>query len=382
MMLVLLLKVTLLLALPLAGLPLMRRASSAMRHLVCAIALAGTLLLPLTLPIGSHGIAVPMPVVFRTSVLAGATARATAGSATLLLLALWVTGLVVLLARIAVGYWQVSRVVQDAVPDDGFSTANVCVPLVSGLLRPVILMPRSAQSWPPEQRVAALRHERAHVQRHDLRTSLMAHIACAVYWFHPLAWAVARQMRHEQETACDDAVIRSGFEPIIYAEALVATARQFTSTSLIGCHMLTQKTLHSRIARLLDGRVSRMSSTAALRRTAVVLALALAAIALLNAQAEQPYKVGNGVTAPRVIVRADPIYTEDARAAKIDGVVLLTVVVGTDGLAHDINVVKGLDAGLDVKAVEAVQRWRFAPGTLDGNPVAVRATIEINFRLL
>jgi TonB family protein len=396
MMLILLLKVTLLLAIPLAVLPLMGRTSSALRHLVCAIALAGTLLLPLSLAIGSHGIAVPIPVIFRASVLAGATARATGGGATLTLFALWGAGLVVLLTRIAVGYWQVSRVVRDAIPGDGYSTADVCVPLVAGLLRPVILMPHSAQCWPLEQRIAALWHERAHIRRKDLWTSLMAHLACAVYWFHPLAWAVARQMRHEQETACDDAVIHSGFEPAIYAEALVATAHQFTSTSLIGCHMLTQKTLPSRIARLLDSRVSRTSSTAALGRTAVVLVLALAAIALLNAQVEEAYqskvaqsaasaivfRAGNGVTAPRVITRADPEYTEDARAAKISGTVMLHVVVGTDGVAHDINVVKGLDAGLDVKAVEAVQKWRFEPGTLNGSPVAVVATIEINFKLL
>ena len=61
---------------------------------------------------------------------------------------------------------------------------------------------------------------------------------------------------------------------------------------------------------------------------------------------------------------------------------LLSVVIGTDGLAHDINVVSGIDSGLDLNAVAAVQKWQFQPGTKDGEPVAVRAQIEVNFRLL
>jgi TonB family protein len=96
--------------------------------------------------------------------------------------------------------------------------------------------------------------------------------------------------------------------------------------------------------------------------------------------AENVYRVGGGVTAPRVLSRADPEYSEEARAAKINGTVLLQVVVGKDGIAHHINVLKGLDGGLDIKAVEAVQKWKFEPGTLNGEPVDVRAQIEINFR--
>jgi TonB family protein len=221
----------------------------------------------------------------------------------------------------------------------------------------------------------------------------MAHIACALYWFHPLAWALARRQREEQESACDDAVLCSGFEPASYAEALVATARQFTSTRLIGCHMLSAKTLKpktlkQRVARLFETGMPRMSSTSTLRRTAMGFAAILAFIALLNgnpkvrAADEQPYKVGGEVSAPAVIYKVDPSYTDDARAAKIEGAVLLSVVIGPDGIAHDINVISGIDQGLNLKAVEAVQKWHFRPGTKDGRPVAVQAKIEINFKLL
>jgi TonB family protein len=60
----------------------------------------------------------------------------------------------------------------------------------------------------------------------------------------------------------------------------------------------------------------------------------------------------------------------------------VSLVVGTDGLAHDLAIVTSLDPGLDSNAIDAIQRWHFQPGTKDGQPVAVRAKIEVNFRLL
>jgi TonB family protein len=86
-------------------------------------------------------------------------------------------------------------------------------------------------------------------------------------------------------------------------------------------------------------------------------------------------------SAPRVIERADPGYTDEAQAAKVEGSVLLSITIGTDGMAHDINVVKKLGSGLDEKAVEAVQKWKFQPGMKDGLAVNTRAQIEVNFKL-
>ncbi len=429
-------KSTLLFAVALACLPLMRRASSVTRHLVCACAMAAALLLPLTL------LAPPEAAPIRLSTItflatSSAVAAAPVLSLSKLLLVVWLCGVVLLLLRLGIGYWRVAAILRTATPGDGFVLSDVSVPMVAGLLRPVILMPRSAESWPLSQRTAALKHERAHLERKDLWTSLIAHLACALYWFHPLAWAVARSLRREQETACDDAVLCSGFEPASYAEALIATARQITSTNLIGCHM-TQKTLKSRIARLFENGMPRMSSPKTLRRIAIGFVAVAGVIALLNGSpqalvkaqeraqlappppapppppasysnaapaqpaaqavaqkatagtsdaqkpgpADNPVSVGNGVTPPRVLSKSDPDYTEEAKAAKISGSVLLSVVVGTDGLAHDINVVSGIDSGLDLNAVAAVQKWQFQPGTKDGEPVAVRAQIEVNFKLL
>jgi TonB family protein len=83
-----------------------------------------------------------------------------------------------------------------------------------------------------------------------------------------------------------------------------------------------------------------------------------------------------------VLSKVDPEYSEDARKAKYSGQVTLSVVVGTDGKAENIRVVRSLGMGLDEKAVEAVQQWRFRPGTIKGVAVRVRAQILVTFRLL
>ena len=105
-----------------------------------------------------------------------------------------------------------------------------------------------------------------------------------------------------------------------------------------------------------------------------------------NAKAPSPsngvYKVGNGVTPPALILKMEPEYTEMARLAKYEGKAVLYVEIGTDGAPRNIRVVRSLGLGLDEQAVEAVSQWKFKPGTRDGVPVTVAATIEVNFRAL
>ena len=93
------------------------------------------------------------------------------------------------------------------------------------------------------------------------------------------------------------------------------------------------------------------------------------------------YRVGGGVTPPTLLRKTGPEYTEEARAAKFQGTVVLYVEIGPDGTATNIKVQRSLGMGLDEKAVEAVKKWQFSPGKKDGNPVTVAATIEVNFRL-
>ena len=94
------------------------------------------------------------------------------------------------------------------------------------------------------------------------------------------------------------------------------------------------------------------------------------------------YRIGGGVSPPSILYKVEPEYSEEARKAKFQGTVLLFVVVDEKGNPRDIKILRPLGLGLDQKAVEAVEKWKFSPGKKDGKPVPVQAQIEVNFRLL
>jgi TonB family protein len=90
---------------------------------------------------------------------------------------------------------------------------------------------------------------------------------------------------------------------------------------------------------------------------------------------------GQSVTAPRPLHTPEPKYSKSARKQKIEGTVMLSMIIGTDGRPHNVKVVKSLEPSLDVLAVEAVKNWKFAPATKDGRPVAVEMRLQVDFKL-
>lgn len=95
------------------------------------------------------------------------------------------------------------------------------VPMTMGLLHSVILLPASAAQWPPDLLYAVLCHEMAHIRRSDWLWQLCAEAVAAAYWWNPLVWLAARNLRSESEECCDDLVVASGMSPSEYAAHLV-----------------------------------------------------------------------------------------------------------------------------------------------------------------
>jgi TonB family protein len=93
------------------------------------------------------------------------------------------------------------------------------------------------------------------------------------------------------------------------------------------------------------------------------------------------YRTGDGVTAPTLLYKTQPQYTPEARAGKIQGTTVLYAEIGTDGAAHNLQVQRSLEPGLDQQAIDAVSQWQFKPGQKDGVEVTVASTIEINWKL-
>ena len=162
------------------------------------------------------------------------------------------------------------------------------MPMAWGLLRPVVLLPEEAETWPDVQRRAVLTHELAHVKRHDCLTQALAHAACAVYWFHPLAWVAARRLRVERERACDDLVLRTGSNGPDYADHLLRLARSVGASgqpAWAAVAMARPSQLEGRLLAILDPSLDRGGPS---RRNAV-LTVAVAALLAVSLAGLEPW---------------------------------------------------------------------------------------------
>lgn len=94
-----------------------------------------------------------------------------------------------------------------------------------------------------------------------------------------------------------------------------------------------------------------------------------------------PFRPGSGIAPPRLLSEVKPDYTEDARRRGIEGEVVMEIVVRRDGRVGEVRVLRGLGAGLDQQAIQAVRRWTFAAATRKGRPVDVIVEVAVEFTL-
>lgn len=140
------------------------------------------------------------------------------------------------------------------------------VPMMWGIFRPVVLLPADANGWEPERLRAVMLHETAHIQRRDWLMQTIVQIMCAVYWFNPLVWIVARQMRAEAEIACDDHVLNTGYRSTEYAQHLlevVRNLRAFGSASRTAVAMARRSKIEWRLRAVLTADRNRRPLTKA-----------------------------------------------------------------------------------------------------------------------
>lgn len=148
------------------------------------------------------------------------------------------------------------------------------MPMTWGILHPRVLLPEQANQWSPERLEVVLLHELAHVRRYDCLGQIFALVMRALLWFHPLVWWTVRDLRMDQERACDDTVIRQGVNACEYAEHLVmvsasGTIPALSSTVALAMSRATQ--LERRLQAMLDEQRNRRPMSR--KRTLVVMIL-------------------------------------------------------------------------------------------------------------
>jgi beta-lactamase regulating signal transducer with metallopeptidase domain len=141
------------------------------------------------------------------------------------------------------------------------ATSDCVTPMTWGVVRPIVLVPATI-SWNESERRNALLHEFAHVGRGDCVTQFLSRAMCAIYWFNPIAWLVARAERLAREEACDDAVLRAGSRPSAYAEQLLEVAHSFTqrSVAVAALTMARRSSIAWRLHGILDAARDRSPS--------------------------------------------------------------------------------------------------------------------------
>ncbi len=379
-------KLTAILLLGVAALLLSRRLSAASRHLLCMATLGMTVLLPITLALPTLGQSQMITLVTSAS-----SAIAVRHPSSLHLIAIgWIGGTLFVLLRFAFGASYVAwRVRKDKQADEFQSGgvpvrfADIATPVLWGWIRPTILMPTSSANWSAGRKQIALAHELSHYDRRDNWTTLIGIAAQAMYWFHPLVWWLAVEAEQQRELACDDRVLVRGASSLEYASLLVDIASQHSSPVRFGCAMFRNKNqLKGRLMHILHFRKPEPSRR---NRFAVASAISIMLLGclLIPATADQQkiYKIGGDVMAPKVLYKIEPDYAPQPKRDKVQGAVLLGLIISADGQPQEVQVIRSLNSDLDKNAVKAVSQWKFRPATKDGNPVPVEAKIEVNFRL-
>jgi TonB family protein len=276
-------------------------------------------------------------------------------------------------------------------------SSEMAQPVAFGLRRPIVLLPERFFAMPPQAQRTVICHELLHVARRDWPWIVVEEVARALFWFHPAVWWLVERIQESREQLVDRLVITRIPSKRAYMEALLAFADSGRDGRLEtpATALLRRRHLRSRLLKLAKEPVM---SRRRLVWTAVVLvcvmsgAIAGAVMALplslpLGTAHPHPQDVVDGeapgVTLPKVTTEVKPQYTPEAMQARIEGTLMLTTVVRTDGTPGDIKITQSLDTqyGLDDQAVNALTQWRFEPGLKDGKAVPVRVTIEMRFWL-
>lgn len=402
---------------------LVRLRDPAARLRLGQLLLAAALLLPLVRPGPTPGSADtdgPLPVFSHALLVTGERTAASASVETAIL-ALLAGGALLRLAWLGIGFLRLRSLRRRSTPLEPLppaiasaiartgTTAEILVsrevasPVTLGWLRPAVLFPGGFAGLDASEQEAVACHELLHVKRRDSWAVLFEEGARALLWAQPAAWGVLSDISLAREQAVDGAAVASTGDRRAYLRALAGLARLSQESPAAALPFHTRSHLVRRVARLAkEVPMSRTRTSLAAGVTAALLflvgAAGAAAFPFLGEPAApasasgaekaaaaagegQILKVGGAVKEPVLLSQVQPIYPEEARKNKVQGIVKLAAVIDEKGVVVKVEPIESPDPSLAEAAAAAVKQWTYKPATKKGKPVKVGMTITVNFRL-
>jgi TonB family protein len=309
---------------------------------------------------------------------------------------------VLALTGTAATLWSRSRHEFHVANPELLSSSEIGGPMTMGVRRQVLLLPTGfAANLREEDFAAALAHECAHMGRRDFARNLLYEVLSLPVAYHPLLRLTRARVAETREMVCDALAAEAVAGRERYTRSLLRLAsllvQSAPATNLHAIRIFDVNTFERRIMSLTENHVklrgARRLALAALCvaigigtcASAMALRMDVSAPALQDkAQSTAPpraaARVSGGVMAGNVLSKVRPIYPPDAKAAGIQGTVVLHAIIGKDGNVESLQVISG-PKELAMSAWDAVKQWTYKPYLLNGNPTAVETTITVNYSL-
>ncbi len=340
---------------------------------------------------------------------------------------IWLAGASAVLLRLGYGLILRSKLLRQSQPfdtDDGQQLAQqltqelgikrrirlaissaISGPVAWSLPRATVILPSESLTWSRDELRVALVHEFSHIKRRDDVWMLMGVLATAIHWFNPLVWLTKGKLILDADSACDSMVVNSGSDGNMYARFMLAMARRCSMTKIsiaIGSEIFGRKQLEERIMAIQNGSVRSHQVRRSLVGLAWILSLSISipvagariagnTDAADNAQKTETAKPAQfpapdsfvDVSEQPVMLHAEnPAYPDSAKKAGIEGSVWVQVLVDTAGHAADVRIKQTSNfEPFDKSALAAAKKTAWKPAEFEGRKVAVWVVYQIKFTL-
>jgi TonB family protein len=280
------------------------------------------------------------------------------------------------------------------------ASSRIFSPVTMGLRRKLILLPASiAKLLTAADLHTVIAHEFAHIQRKDFLKNLLYQGLSLPVTYHPLLWLTRARIMESREMVCDQMATeltgRNEYaQSLLRLASLLVAGKLHTTPHTIG--IFDANVFERRLMNLTEKhkeiqgvcRVAVVAACAALGLATCGTALALGmhvngvstGDSSSASKAPKQITVSSKVMSGNLLTKAVPVYPPAAKKAKIQGTVVLSVVIGDDGNVKNIQVVSGPNE-LQQASIDAVRQWTYKPYLLNGDPVEVKTTVNIIYSL-